>query len=122
MNIDMSMDMKKERIRELNHRQKVKFSTLLLPALVVWNTLNTRGSTASHHHIEILKSCNSYHSMLFALTLTTVCSCCSNTLMPGDYYSFAMVILSHIHGGIIIAESISVSIKVVITCTKEFFS
>ena len=63
----MSMDMIKERIRELNHRQKVRFSTLLLPILVAWNTLNTRGSTASCCHIEILKSCNSYRSMLFGI-------------------------------------------------------
>ena len=27
----MSMDVNKERIREMNHRQKVRFSTLLLP-------------------------------------------------------------------------------------------
>ena len=27
----MSMDMKKDRITELNHRQKVRFSTILLP-------------------------------------------------------------------------------------------
>ena len=27
----MSMDMKKERITDLNHRQKERFSTLLLP-------------------------------------------------------------------------------------------
>ena len=56
MNIDMSIDMRKEEIRELNHRQKVRFSTLLLPVLVAWNTLDTRGSTASRRHIEILKS------------------------------------------------------------------
>ena len=31
MSMDMSMDLKKERIRELYHRQKVRFSTLLLP-------------------------------------------------------------------------------------------
>ena len=31
MCMDMSMDSKKERIRELNHTQKVRFSTLLLP-------------------------------------------------------------------------------------------
>ena len=35
----MSMDMKKERMTEMNHRQKVTFSTLLLPVLVAWNTL-----------------------------------------------------------------------------------
>ena len=68
MSTDMSMDMKKERIRELNHRQKVRYRTLLLPALVAWNTLDTRGSTASHRHIEILKSCNSYHSTLFDMS------------------------------------------------------
>ena len=31
MGIDMSMDSKKERIRELNHTKKVRFSILLLP-------------------------------------------------------------------------------------------
>ena len=31
MSMDMSMDIKKERITELNHGQKVRFSTLLLP-------------------------------------------------------------------------------------------
>ena len=31
MSVDMSMDLEKERIRELSHRQKVRFSTLLLP-------------------------------------------------------------------------------------------
>ena len=30
------MDMEKEMIRELNHRQKVIFRTLLLPVLVAW--------------------------------------------------------------------------------------
>ena len=30
MSVEMSIDLKKERIRELNHRQKVRFSTLLL--------------------------------------------------------------------------------------------
>ena len=69
--MDMSMDMKKERIRELNHRQKVRFSTLLLPVLVAWNTIDTRGITASCCYIEILKSCNTYHLMLF---VTTWCS------------------------------------------------
>ena len=29
----------KERLRELNHRQKVRFSTLLLPVLVTWTPL-----------------------------------------------------------------------------------
>ena len=54
---------KKKRVRELNHRQKVRFSTLLLPVLVAWNTLDTRGSTASRRRIEKkLKSCISYHS------------------------------------------------------------
>ena len=43
-----------------------RFRTLLLPVLVAWNTLDTRGSTASHRHIEISKSCNSYHSKLFS--------------------------------------------------------
>ena len=65
----------KERIRELNHRQKVSFSTLLLPVLVAWNTLDTRGSTASNHHIEILKSCNSYHSMPFGSTARHTVTC-----------------------------------------------
>ena len=42
MCMDMSMDMKKERITELNHRQKVRFGTLLLPPpmcyiLCKWN-------------------------------------------------------------------------------------
>ena len=32
--MDMSMDLKKERIRELKHRQKVRFGTLLLPLLL----------------------------------------------------------------------------------------
>ena len=59
----------KERIRELNHRQKVRFRTLFLPVLIAWNTLNTRGSTASRRHIEILKSCNSYHSTLFDIVV-----------------------------------------------------
>ena len=31
MSMDMSMDLKKERIRELNHGQKVRFSSILLP-------------------------------------------------------------------------------------------
>ena len=31
MSMDISMDMKKERISELNLRQEVRFSTLLLP-------------------------------------------------------------------------------------------
>ena len=31
MGMDKSMDSKKERIRELNHRQKVRFSTSLFP-------------------------------------------------------------------------------------------
>ena len=31
MSNDVSMDMNKERITELNHRQKVRISTLLLP-------------------------------------------------------------------------------------------
>ena len=44
MSIDMNMGMEKERIRELDHRQKVRFSTLLLPVLVAWNTLDTRPS------------------------------------------------------------------------------
>ena len=56
----------KERIRGLNHRHKVRFGTLLLPVLVAWKTLNTRDSTAFRRHIEILKSCNSYHSTFFA--------------------------------------------------------
>ena len=54
----MNMDMKKETIKELNHRQKVRFSTLLLPALAAWNTLDPRGTTASCRHNEILNSCN----------------------------------------------------------------
>ena len=65
----MSMDIKKERITELNHRQKVRFSTLLLPVLVTWNTLDTRGSTASHRHIAVLNSCNSYPWTLFGSPL-----------------------------------------------------
>ena len=78
MTIDMSIDMKKERIRELNHRQKVRFSNLLLLVLVAWNTLNTRDSTASRRHIEILKSCNSYHSTLFAMSfLLCIFNCLS---------------------------------------------
>ena len=36
-----------------------KIQYLLLPVLVAWNTLTTRGSTASRRHIEILKSYNS---------------------------------------------------------------
>ena len=55
----------KEWSTELNHRQKVRFSTLLLPVLVTWKTLDTRGRTASHHHTEILNSCNSYPWTLF---------------------------------------------------------
>ena len=31
ISMDMSMDMKKEKITELNHRQKARFNTLLLP-------------------------------------------------------------------------------------------
>ena len=38
----------------------------------------------------------------------------SVTLMPGDYDSFAVMILSQTHRGIDISESIAVSIKVVI--------
>ena len=67
MSRDMNMDMKKERIIEVNHRQKVRFSTLLLPVFVAWNTLNTRGSTASNPYIEILNSCSSYPWTLFGL-------------------------------------------------------
>ena len=43
-----------------------------------------------------------------------------NTLTPKDYDSFAMVMLNQNHRGIDIAELILVSLKVIITCTKEF--
>ena len=45
-----------------------KLQSLLLLVLVAWNTLDTRGSTTSRRHIEILKSRNSYHSTLFVVT------------------------------------------------------
>ena len=38
---------------------------ILLPGLVAWNTLNTRGSPASRRHTEILNCCNSYPWKLF---------------------------------------------------------
>ena len=43
-------------------------------------------------------------------------------LMFGDYDFFGEAILSQSHREIDTAESISVSIKVIITCTKEFSS
>ena len=55
---------RKDHRAESQTEGKIQYFTLAI--LVAWNTLDTRGSTASHHHIEILKSCKSYHLTLFA--------------------------------------------------------
>ena len=67
MSMDMSMNMKKERIRELNNRQKVRFRTLLLPVLVAWNTLDTKATLLPVITLKYYRA--AYHSTLFGVSL-----------------------------------------------------
>ena len=57
---------RKDQRTESQTEGKIQYFTLA--SISSSNTLATRGSTASRPHIEILKSCNSYHSTLFGTT------------------------------------------------------
>ena len=54
---------RKEQRTESQTEGKIQYFTLA--SISSLEHINTRGSTASHHHTEILKSCNFYHLTLF---------------------------------------------------------